>query len=191
MDRATPDQIPAPAPGGSSNLGTPHALVGRARLLRVGWWGFPVSALKQDGERLAAMGRAGWLKIYMGRGQHIELADGTRWLLRSVSAAGDIWPLIVDTAGRKVAVASAVHGTYGINTKDAAYVLYPAGSRRIDRQSWRLRHFEDEVAALTRSPRMIEAVVPVPLGVVLLSFVLVRYGLPSDSAPRVPAFRWG
>ncbi len=168
-----------------------HALLGRARIQRVGWWGFPVYELRQDGERLAAMGRAGWFKIFMGRGQRVELADGTRWLLRSVAVGGDIWPVVVDAHGRKVAVAASVHGTYGLNTKDAAYVLYPAGSRRADRQSWRLRHFEDEVAAITRSQRVIEAAVPVPLGVVLLSFVLVRYGLPSDSAPKVPAFTWG
>lgn len=137
------------------------------------------------------MGRAGWFKIYLGRGQRIELADGTRWRLRSVAAGSDIWPVVVDALGRKVAVSASVHGTYGINTRDAAYVLYPAGSRRSDRRSWRLRHFEEEVATLTRNPRVIDAVAPVPLGVVVLSFVLARYGLPSDSAPKVPAFNWG
>lgn len=168
-----------------------HLLLGRARVHRVGWWGFPVHELRQEGERLAAMGHAGWFRIFFGRGQRVELTDGTRWLLCAVSAGSDIWPLIVDTSRRKVAVAASVHGTYGINTRDAAYVLYPAGSGRHDRRSWRLRQFEDEVAALTRDPQVIDTIVPVPLGVVLLSFVLARYGLPSDSAAKVPAFTWG
>jgi hypothetical protein len=37
---------------------------------------------------------------------------------------------------------------------------------------------------------VIDAIVPISLGVVLLSFVLARYGLPSDSVPKVPAFNW-
>jgi hypothetical protein len=167
-----------------------HQLVGNAEVRRIGWWRFPAHELISDGHRLALMGRAGWFKIFLGAGQRIELPDGSRWRLRSMAAGGDIVPIIVDSKGRKVALGGASHGAYGINTKDAAFVLYRAGMQRRGRGMWALRHFDDEVAIVSRTKVSIRGAHSVPLGVVLLSFVLARYGLPSDSAPKMPAFTW-
>ncbi len=168
---------------------TPHALVGHANLRRVGWWGFPIYELVQDGEPVAHMGRAGWFRIFLGRGQRIELPDSSRWRLRAITAGGDIWPVVLDGLGRKVAIGGVAHGAYGINTRDAAFMLYREGRSRRARRRWVLRHFETEVATISSEPA-INAIQPVPLGVVLVSFVIVRYGLPSDASPKLPGFSW-
>ena len=54
-----------------------------------------------------------------------------------------------------------------------------------------LRHEDEEVAVITRNPFTIEAMQPVHLGAALLGFVLARYGIPGEGAPRFRAFRWG
>jgi hypothetical protein len=168
-----------------------HHLVGRANVHRVSRWRFPAYELTQDGEVLARMGRTGWLRIYMGRGQRIELADGARWKIRAAGTRGSMVPVILDSSGRRIAMAGSSHGTYGINGRDFAYALYPGEKLLLGRANrWILRHFEDELATITRYPLSIEATVPVHLGAVLLSFVLVRHGLPEDSVPGVPSFRW-
>ncbi len=190
MDQRASEADAAEARIEIEELAIPHQLVGKAQLRRIGWWRFPVYELTRDGFRLALLGRAGWFKIFLGAGQRIELPDGSRWRLRSVAVAGDIWPVVVDAQQRKVALAGASHGTYGINTKDAAYVLYRAGARRRGRSTWVLRHLEDEVAILDRNPVSILATRPVPIGVILLGIVLTKYGLPSDSAPKMPSFSW-
>ncbi len=169
-----------------------HQLVGRANVGRVARWGFPAYELTQDGDVLACIGRTGWLRIYMGRGQRIELADGARWKIRAIGTRGSMVPVIFDSSGRKIAMAGSSHGTYGINGRDFAYALYPGEKPLLGRANkWLLRHFEDELATITRHPLSIEATVPVHLGAVLLSFALVRHGLPEDSVPSIPSFRWG
>jgi hypothetical protein len=168
-----------------------HQLVGKADMRRVSRWGFPAYELTQDGEVLARIGRAGWLRIYMGRGQRIELADGARWKIRAIGTRGSMVPVILDSSGRKIAMAGSSHGTYGINDGDSAYVLYPGEKLLLGRANkWLLRRFEDELATITRHPLSIEATIPLHLGAVLLSFVLVRHGLPEDSVPGIPSFRW-
>jgi hypothetical protein len=169
-----------------------HRLVGKANVHRIGRWTFPVYELTQDGVALAHMGRTGWFRIYFGPGQRIELTDGQRWTVRSVGAGGAIRPVIVDSTRRKVAIAGLGHGTYGINGKDYACALYPAHKPRFGRaNTWILRQFEDELAIITRHPASVEAPLPVHLGAVLLSLVLIRYGLPEESAPGIPSLRWG
>ncbi len=70
-------------------------------------------------------------------------------------------------------------------------MLYPADKPRLGGASrWILRQHEEDLAIINRYPLSVEALLPVHLGAVLLSFVLVRYGLPEDAAPRVPAFHW-
>jgi hypothetical protein len=182
---------PPPAGAESWELNAPHMLVGRANVRRIGRWEFPAHELLRDGEVVARMGRMGWFRIYFGPGQGIELHDGVRWTVRSIGGRGTIRPLIVDSARRKIAIAGSSHGTYGINGKDYACVLYPADKTRLGRASrWILRQHEDELAIINRYPLSVEASLPVHLGAVLLSFVLVRYGLPEEAAPRVPAFHW-
>ena len=84
-----------------------------------------------------------------------------------------------------VYIVTMLHGTYGINGKSYGCALYPAEKPRFGRANrWILRQHEDELAVIQRSPLRVEASLPVHLGAVLLSFVLVRYGLPEESVPR-------
>lgn len=168
-----------------------HQIVGTASVRRVRRCRFPAAELTQDGKVLARMGRTGWLRIYMGRGQRIELADGVVWKIRAVGTRGSMVPAIFDPSGRKIAMAGSSHGAYGINGRRFAYNLYPGEKLLLGRANrWILRHFEEEIATVTRHPLSIEATLPVHLGAVLLSFVLVRHGLPEDSVPGIPSFRW-
>ena len=167
-------------------------LEGKATVRRLGRWRFPVFVLEQDGRVLARMGRTGWIKVYLGRGQRVELADGSCWTIRSIGIGGTFAPVVVDSNGRKVTLAGMSHGTYGINGRDYSCLLAPVDKPRIGRANrWVLRRFEDELGTITRHPLSVDASLPVHLGAVLMSFVLVRYGLPEESTPRIPAFRWG
>jgi hypothetical protein len=171
--------------------GVAHMLVGTASMQRLKLWGFPSSALGVDGSTVALLGRMGYFRIYFGRGQRVELADGGRWTVTSISTGGSIRPLIVDESGRRVATAGLNQGTYGLNGRDYACVLHPADAPRFGRANhWMLTDGDQVMATVTRSPLSVSAHRPVHLGAVLLSFLLVRFGLPEESAPRVPSFRW-
>jgi len=166
-------------------------LAGKATVRRIRRWKFPVFELRQDGDVLARMGRTGWIKVYLGSGQRVELPNGDRWTIRSIGSGGTFSPIIVDSSGRKVALAGMSHGTYGINGKDYSCVLAPVDEPMIGRaNTWILRRFEHEIATITRYPLSVDASLPVHLGAVLMSFVLVRYGLPEESTPRIPSFHW-
>lgn len=166
-------------------------LVGRATVRRVRRWKFPVFELDQDGNVLAHMGRTGWFKVYLGTGQRIEIPELGRWTIRSIGIGGAFSPVIVDSSGRKVALAGLSQGSYGINGKDYSCVLAPVDKPLIGRaNTWTLRRFEDDLATITRYPLSVDASHPVHLGAVLMSFVLVRYGLPEESQPRIPSFHW-
>lgn len=176
---------------GDDRDGERHSLRGSANLQRLSRWRFPVQELVQDGIVLARLGRTGWFKVFFGKGQRIELADGTRWTVRARSVAGTICPVVVDGSGRKVAMAGLTPGGYGINGKDWAYELLPTSRPKFGRADmWRLRRHDREEAVVSRTSLSVEASSPVHLGAVLLSFVVVRYGLPEESAPRIPTFRW-
>jgi hypothetical protein len=169
-----------------------HLLDGPARLRRVAPWGFPAAALTGNGETIALIGRMGWFRIYFGRGQRIELADGTRWTLTSVTTGGTISPVILDASGRRVTQAGFRHGTYGINGRDYAAVLHPADTTGLGRANrWMISDDDGEVAIIVRSPLSVIPRRPVHVGAVLIAFALVRFGLPEESAPLMPAFRWG
>jgi hypothetical protein len=166
-------------------------LAGKATVRRLRRWKFPVFELEKDGDVLAHMGRTGWIKVYLGSGQRVELPNGDRWTIRSIGIGGTFSPIIVDSIGRKVALAGMSHGSYGINGKDYSCVLAPVDKPAIGRaNTWNLRRFEDDLATITRYPLSVDASHPVHLGAVLMSFVLVRYGLPEESMPRIPSFRW-
>lgn len=161
-------------------------------LRRVGRLRFPVYELTQGSRVLAQLGRTGWFRTYFGSGQRVELADGTRWTVAAVESGGSLRPVVLDRTSRKVAIAGIAHGTYGINSLHMAGVLVPADASRLRRSNrWILRHLEEDVATVTRDPLSIEAVRPIHLGVVLLSFVLARYGIPEESKPALPSFHWG
>jgi hypothetical protein len=179
------------APSYPDNHDAPFWMEGPAAVRRLGRWRFPVFELEQDGDVLARMGRTGWIKIYLGSGQRIDLPDGDRWRIRSIGTGGTFIPVIVDSSGRKVALGGLSHGSYGINGRDYSCVLAPVDKPMVGRaNTWVLRSFEDDLAIITRQPLSIDASLQVHLGAVLMSFVLVRYGLPEETMPRIPAFRW-
>lgn len=168
-----------------------HEMLGRAEVRRVGRLRFPVFELVQDGAVLASMGRAGWIKVFLGRGQRIQLDDGSRWRLKSTGSAGMVCPAIVDDHGRKIALSSVVEGGYGINGKAFGVTLHVGESKRVGRSNrWILRHYEDEIATVTRHPLTVEAAVPIHLGAALMSFTLARYGVMGESRPTIK-MRWG
>ena len=168
-----------------------HLLQGTASVHRVGRWWLPTYVLTQNGDVLAQMGRTGWLRIYMGPGQRITIADGEHWRVRAIGTRGSMIPVIYDSKRRRVAMAASSHGSYGITGKDFACSLFPAEKRLVGRANkWTLRQFEDELATITRYPLSVQAKQPVHLGAVFLSFILVRHGLPDDSIPGIPSFRW-
>jgi hypothetical protein len=168
-----------------------HEVVGRTQLRRVGRRGFPVFELVHDETVLARLGRLGWLRIYLGRGCRVELADGTRWHIRAATIGGFVCPLVVDGAGRKVALARGGTGIYGLSGRDYGYTLNPGPKRRRANTRWILRHHEEDIAVVTRRPPTLDAATSVHLGAVLLSMVLIKYGVPDDSRIGMPTIRWG
>ena len=169
----------------------PYVMVGSAEFRRVGVWRFPVRRLVQDAETLALLGRGNWFTVNFGHGQRIELRDGATWHLRSIGLGGTFTPMVVDNVGRRVATAGVSNGTYGINVRDYACVLYPADPGGIGRANrWILRRHEEQLATITRHPATVRAIYPTHLGAILLAFELSRHGLPEESMPRIPAFRW-
>jgi hypothetical protein len=179
------------SPPQTDEIGSSHHVTGRATVRRVGRRGFPTHEVTQEGIAVALLGRTGWFKIYMGSGQRIEIPTGEQWRVRSIGHGGSAYPVIVNSLGQKIAMAGSRHGAYAINGKEYACTLYPAEKPLLGTANkWILRQFEDELATITRSPLSVDAVLPVHLGAVLLSFTLVRFGLPDQSIPTTPAFHW-
>jgi hypothetical protein len=128
----------------------------------------------------------------MGRGQTIELLEGTVWHLRAVGIAGAICPVTVYADMRRVALASPNRGACGLNGPDWAQVLYPTEKRRFIRSNyWILREQETDMAVATRSPRLLIANPAIPLSATSLALTLVSYSIPGESKLGVPQFRWG
>ncbi len=169
-----------------------HRFIGSARLRRVGRWRFPTHELAQDTVVLAAFGRGGWVKTYLGSGQQISLPDGERWRLGSFGVGGGVGLVVRNEKKQSVAVGRLSHGAiYGINGKEYSLTLTPNDTPRFGRSnSWTLRQFEEELAVITRYPLSVEATYPVHLGAVFVAFSLVRLGLPDESKPRIPKFQW-
>ncbi len=169
----------------ASNSHANHYVQGTAVMTRVGRFRFPVFELRQDGRVLASMGRPGLMKIMFGRGQRVELADGSAWRVQALGIAGAICPVVLDADRRKVAISSPRDGKYGLNGKGYGCILYATEKQRFSRANrWIMREHETELALLTRYPSSVCASEPVHLGAVLLSFVLMRYGILGESAQR-------
>jgi hypothetical protein len=167
-----------------------HEVLGRVEVRRVGRIRFPVYELAQGDVVLASMGRTSWIKVFMGRGQRIKLADGSEWRLKSLGSAGAVCPAILDEDKRKIALSSVGAGGYGINGKAFGFMFYRGEKKRFSRANrWILRHYEDEIAIVVRYPAAIDASEPVHLGAVLLAFSLVRYGILGEFRPRLK-FQW-
>jgi hypothetical protein len=167
-----------------------HEMLGRAEVRRVGRVRFPVYELVQGDVILASMARTSWIKVFIGRGQRIKLADGSEWRLKSLGRAGAVCPAILDADKRKIAVSSVAVGGYGINGKAFGFMFYRGERMRFSRANrWILRRYEDEIAIMVRYPAAVVASEPVHLGAVLLAFSLVRYGIVGESRPRLK-FQW-
>ena len=167
-----------------------HTVLGTVELRRVGYWRYPVHELVQAGGVLATLGRMGWLGTYLGTGTPVELSDGTEWRIRSATIGGSVCPIVVDGERRKVAVGAAGVGNYGITGRDFGYVLNPGQRPRRTDAVWTVRRHEDEIGLVGRRPPWFVAAEPVHIGAVLLSFLLMRYGLPDEARPRLPSFHW-
>ena len=164
---------------------------GRASVHKSSGLGFPVYRLLERERSVASFGRYSFFKIYIGTGQRIELPDGSRWRLRAVGIAGDICPVIVNSEGQRVAQAGLKPSHYGINGPDYAYGLIPIENLRIGRPiRWTLTHRGDYVAQFTRRPREVMISEAVHLSAVLLSFVLMDFGIPGEQSRRIPSFKW-
>ena len=167
-----------------------HYVQGTAAVARVGRVRFPVFELRQNGRVLASMGRSGLIKVMFGRGQRVELADGTVWRVKAMGIAGSICPAVFDADRRKIAISSLRDGKYGVNGRDFGCILFAADKPRFSRaDQWIMREYETELAELTRYPSSIRADEPVHLGAAILSFALMKYGILGESAPRFN-FRW-
>ena len=167
-----------------------RTVTGVVHLRRVGFRRFPVNELTLGDEVVARLGHLGWLRLYMGRGVKVELADGTPWRLRSTVLGGMVSPVIANAERRKVALGTGGDGVYGVTGRDFGYSLNPGHRPRSRDAVWLLRHHEVDVAELRRRPNRFEAFEPVHVGAVLISLVLLQYGVPDDHRASMPRFHW-
>ena len=168
-------------------------VLGAASVQRVGILAFPVFELvckdeDSEGEIRARMARGGWFRIFFGRGQRVELPDGTPWRIQAAGGGGRITPVVTCESGKLAEAAPHGKRSYGINGRDYAYNLYPTRREGPGKPTWILREHETELA--TCDSRSIEAGHPVPLAAVLLCFTLIKYGVPGEANLWVPRFRW-
>lgn len=168
-------------------------VIGRASIRRTGPVGFPASVFALDdgtsqGRVLARLGRDGWFRVFLARGQKVELPDGTSWRITAVAAGPYIEPVVSAETG-KLAIGSPYgKRSYHINGRDYAYNLYPSSVSGARKRSWTLREHETHMAVL--DPSSMDADYPVPLAAALLCFTLIRHGVPGEAHLGVPEFRW-
>ncbi len=166
-------------------------VVGSSKLRRVGFVGFPVWELSNEGEILARLGRISGWSIYFGFGQKVELADGTRWRISSTESDAGISAVVRDANGERLGVANVGPSGYGIHGRDFSYLLFPRVESRITTpNNWVLSSPEAECAEVVRHPLTLTALVPVPTVAVLLAYVLVRVGIPGDKKIELPGVQW-
>ncbi|NNK91261.1 MAG: hypothetical protein HKO87_02410 [Acidimicrobiia bacterium] len=168
-------------------------VLGPVHLVRIGRVRFPVAAVigkAPDGSAVthARLGRDGWLRVYFGPGRRVRVSDGTEWRIRATGYGPYIAPMVTNDNG-KLALALP-HGkrSYGINGRDFAFNLYPAGRLGIRRPSWVLREHETELATLDAGS--LNAQHPVPLAAALLCWTVAKFGIPGEAALEVPSMQW-
>jgi hypothetical protein len=149
-------------------------------------FGFPWGRLLgQDGRLVAEVGRYSALNIFLGRGQRIRLADGTRWRVRSAPWHRYVCPRVVDGDRRRLATSAPGPGDYRVTCRERAFTLIPAEKRPGRARVWELIEFDESVARIRRNPYQAEIAEPVPLQAVVLSFALAAFGVmgEKDIAP--------
>jgi hypothetical protein len=157
-------------------------------LRRVGRWRFPVEELIADNGTIARLGRDGSIRVLLGPGRKVVLPDGTEWRIMSVASGPMITPLIMSPTG-KIAGSGLLHAkrSYGINLQDISYTLIPVeriGLRRPRR--WALRRAESEIAIVNAVSHTIEAIEQVPVAAVLMTFTLLKHGIPGEASLMPP-----
>jgi len=162
------------------------AAVRRARFLR-----FPAFELTTEDGLRVEIGRFSALNIYFGRGQRLDLPWGERWRLTAVEHGAMLRPVVLNEARRRMAMAAAGTGNYGINGRDYAYTLNPAEARMGRAGRWDLFAGEDRLASFTRRPFGARCEQPLPLPAVLLGLLLTRLSIPGEGYSHVPEMRWG
>jgi hypothetical protein len=168
-------------------------VLGRASIRRTRLVGFPASVFALEdgttqGKLLARLGRDGWIRVFLGRGQKVELPDGTKWRMTAVGAGPYIEPIVTSETGL-VAIGSPYgRRSYHLNGRDFAYDLYRSSASTAGKQSWALREHERDIATFGSSS--LNAGYPVPLAAALLCFILIKHGVPGEAPLGVPEFRW-
>jgi hypothetical protein len=138
---------------------------------------------------VADLARFSALSIYFfGRGQKITLPWGSCWRLTAVARGSGLAAVVANEEGRRLAMAApgAAAGNYGIIGKDYAFTLNPAEGGFGRARLWDLFRGEEMVARFTRRPFGGECLQPIPLPVVLLGLLLVRFGIPGENELRLP-----
>ena len=166
---------------------------GSASIRRVGRFAFPVYVLVQEdgtnnGRILARLGRRGWLRIFFGPGQRVELPDGTKSRVAAVEASPYIEPAVLGGGGKLVVGSPHGKRSYRITGRDFAFRFYAAGDARRGKDLWTLQEHETVIA--TFQANLMSARHSVPLPAALLCFTLITYGIPGEADLGIPEFRW-
>ncbi len=132
-------------------------LAGKATVRRLRRWKFRSLRTRTRRERAGPDGSDGWFKVYLGSGQRIDIPSRDRWTIRSIGIGGSFSPLIVDSSGRKVALAGMSHGATA-STGRTTRVSSPRWTNQWSAaaNTWSLRRFEDDLATITRYPLSID-----------------------------------
>ena len=154
-------------------MSTPTITVGSLENVRA--IGFPHARLVFDGSH-AELGRLSWFSVFLGRGRRIRLTDGQRWRLRATNRTRFVCPVVVDGDGARLAVSMPGDGNYAIDTRDRNFSLNPLDGKPRRANHWILSENDEPEAKMTKRPFTIEATTPIPLAVVLLCEVLMKFG---------------
>ncbi len=178
--------------GRTSTAGRPvRSIAGPVAVYRARPLGFPAFELCTDDGLRVRMGRYSALNIYFGWGQRLDLPWGARWRLTAIEQGSMLRPVVVNENRRRMAMAAAWIGNYGINGRDYAYTLNPAEARLGRAGRWDLFAGEELVAHFTRRPLGAVCEQPLPLPAVLLGLLLTRLSVPGEGEAHVPELRWG
>lgn len=186
-------QQPAAGPAAPTPLPIPLVL-GRVTVRRAHLVRFPAYRLTAETGLQVDLARYSALTIYFfGRGQKIALPWGGHWRLTAVGRGSGLVAVLVNEARQRLSMAAtgAAAGNYGINGRDYAYTLNPAEGGWGRARLWDLFDGEDPVARFTRHPFGGVCDRPLPLPVVLLALLLVRFGIPGETDRHLPEMRWG
>jgi len=184
MRRQQPEEGPAVPAARPIPLVSGQVAVRRARLLR-----FPSYELTTGQGLRLSLARYSALNIYFfGKGQKITVPWGGHWRLTAIARGSGLVAVVANEDRRRLAMATpgAAAGNYGINGREYAYTLNPAEGGFGRARLWGLFAGEEVVARFARRPFGGVCSTPVPLPVVLLCLLLVRFGIPGENELHMP-----